>query len=72
MEETTSAVFRRMSHNQGRFSPSPNTDLPPFWAQLKCVCVGGGGVEGWDFEHWEMMLYSAGQQPTQNQVYRVL
>lgn len=61
-----------MSHNQGEILPLPKHWSPPILSSAKmCVCVGGG-VEGWDFEHWEMMLYSAGQQPTQNQVYRVL
>lgn len=53
MEETTPAVFRRMSHNQGSL---PNITPPPVTSRAQEI----GGLLAVDSGHEEMMWYSAG------------
>lgn len=57
MEETTPAVFRRMSHNQGSL---PNIAPSSVTSRLELKRVVGGGELAVDFGHEEMMWYSAG------------
>lgn len=76
MEETTPAVFRRMSHNQGK-PPSPPPLTPPLYnisSQVKCggagyivcqgmMCYSGPAAHEADYDEFRALLGAKYTQP---------